>query len=126
MSSGEYVPYAGQPLHSGTCLGCQVRDADLYSLMQRFDEILGREIEQRRAEQDAKHGGQAHDDTHTPVEWIRFIHEFAFRAQYAWKESNDGSFGHLDLPAYEDKLLDVIALAISAIQSSRRKRGGLA
>ena len=93
------------------CLGCEVRDANLYALMQRFDNILGREIEERRNKQDAKHGGPAHDDTHSIGDWLQFVRNYLFRIDpYCSPEHN------------EDNWFDVAALAVSAIQSSRRKR----
>ena len=93
------------------CLGCEVRDSDLYALMQRFDSILGREIEERRKEQDAKHGGPEHDDTLGIGDWLQFIRNHLFRV--------DPYYRHQD---NEDNLIDVAALAIAAVQSSRRKR----
>ena len=76
-----------------------------------FDSILGPETLARRVAQDEQWGGPAHDDTHSPEDWIIWISDFTNRA-----------FGSKDPLRYEDKLFDVIALAISAIQSSRRKR----
>lgn len=82
------------------------------------------EIEDRRIKQDAKHGGPEHDDTHTPFDWVRFIRLFASRADSEippgalWNESCDKSLAG----RYEDNLIDVAALAVAAIQSSRRKR----
>ena len=75
-------------------------------------EYVLREVTTRRRAQDRKHGGPEHDDTHTPGEWLAFIREFTQRAHCAWLE---------DL-GDEDRLLDVAALAVAAIQSSRRKR----
>ena len=81
----------------------------------RFMAILGPELLKRREEQDATHGGPAHDDTHTPGEWIQFLEYYVKRAN---GESRAGQ-----VEVYEDKLFDVAALAISAIQSRRRRRG---
>lgn len=78
-----------------------------------FDYIV-KEIEQRRAQQDQKHGGENHDDTHVYFDWMGFIKKFSSRA-YA-----QGMHSRWD--AYENYLIDVAALAIAAIQSSRRIR----
>lgn len=104
-------------------------------LEHQYMAILGPELFKRREEQNTKHGGPEHDDTHTPEDWCRFIQDYAYRARIAIidpseiQESRD--FGIVELlpsgtlttqsfSTYEDKLLDVAALAIAAIQSSRR------
>lgn len=59
------------------------------------------EIRQERERQDRKHGGPAHDDKHTPEEWLRFI-----RAQESY--------------TYRVRLIRVAALAVAAIESFDR------
>ena len=79
--------------------------------------ILG-EVEGRRAVQDTKWGGPEHDDRHAPMLWVRLIKKFADRAEQRRRHPCDG----FDANQYESNLLDVAALAVAAIQSSRRKR----
>ena len=80
------------------------------------------EVEVRREEQDDQHGGPAHDDTHTPGEWIGFIRRQTALALGEFIKAVDRGHGTPDrLDFYESKLLDVAALAAGAIQSSRRK-----
>ena len=79
--------------------------------------ILG-EVEGRRAEQDTQWGGPEHDDRHAPMLWVRLIKKFADRAEQRRRHPCDG----FDANQYESNLLDVAALAVAAIQSSRRKR----
>ena len=69
------------------------------------------EVRVRREEQDAKHGGSAHDDTHARGEWLSFIEDYVRMGR-----------GCENWIAFEYSLLDVAALAVAAIQSSRRKR----
>ena len=94
---------------------------------QRFMAILGPELLKRREEQDASHGGPEHDDTHTPEDWCRFIHDYAYRARLAALQGSEVSDSLVpvvlepDHAEYENRMLDVAALAISAIQSSRRR-----
>ena len=72
--------------------------------------ILGPEITECRGKQDARHGGPDHDDTHTWGEWTSFIMKYNDRAAI--------SISHAE---FESNLIHVAALAIAAIQSSRRK-----
>ena len=81
------------------------------------------EIMDRRDRQDAEHGGPAHDDTHAPGDWIGFIRRQTTLALGELIKAVDRGGGTPDrMDFYEDKLLDVAALAVAAIQSSRRKR----
>ena len=77
-----------------------------------IERSLGTEVSARRLAQDAKWGGPAHDDTHTQSEWLWYIHDHLGEAA-----SCVGGVTGL-----EDKLFDIAALAVAAIQSSRRKR----
>ena len=73
------------------------------------------EVMERREKQDARHGGPEHDDTHTPSDWRVFIGLYnRVSAEYESEPE-----------IREDKLLDVAALAVAAIQSSRRKRNAV-
>ncbi len=86
----------------------------------RFAAILGPEIEACRAAQDAKYGGPEHDDTHQRVDWLMIIEKFTQRAD---RNSEDRPYRSADPLVYETALIDVAALAIAAVQSSRRKSG---
>lgn len=72
------------------------------------------EVRDRRYTQDEKHGGPEHDDTHTRSEWLCFMHEWLAHAT-AWSDESS------DAGQFESRCFDVAALAIAAIQSSRRK-----
>jgi hypothetical protein len=94
-------------------------------LNEQFYAILGPELLSRRKYQDEQHGGPDHDDTHSPEDWVRFIQDYAYRARIAATTVDDlieGSRLTVDHDAYEDRMFDVAALAIAAIQSSRRRR----
>ena len=93
-------------------------DAEFISVFKpdSIDRIV-MELKERRDKQDAEHGGPEHDDTHTPGQWVSYIRQFAGRAEYQSQFPDD-----LSRDRYEDNLFDVAALAVAAIQSSRRKR----
>lgn len=65
---------------------------------------------ERREDQDRKWGGPEHDDRHTEVDWIQLIEV------YSTGDSRD----------FEDRMLDVAALAFAAIQSQARINNGTA
>jgi hypothetical protein len=65
----------------------------------------------RRDQQDARHGGPEHDDVHSPKAWVTLVHAYAAEADL----HND------DPTAFEDKMLDVAALALAAMESGRRQ-----
>ena len=72
-------------------------------------------VVERRMSQDKRHGGPAHDDTHTLAEWVAMI-----------KEHADASLGTRDFAVLRHEMLDVAALALAAIESAHRKaRPGL-
>lgn len=78
-----------------------------------FDAVIADVIARRKA-QDTEHGGPAHDDTHYYYDWCSFIGKFRERAYGAGMNSQ--------WECYEDAMIDIAALAIAAIQSSRRVR----
>lgn len=83
-----------------------------------FERVVA-DVLRRRKEQDAKHGGEAHDDTHYYGDWISFIKRFTAEAYAGAVRDRLGVAGnHSDL--YESALIDIAALAIAAIQSHRR------
>ena len=78
------------------------------------------EVEVRREDQDDQHGGPAHDDTHTPHDWAEFIRKFAGRAEYQGQFiENAEAVGR-----YQEYMIAVAGLAISAVLSSQRKVRG--
>ena len=87
-----------------------------------IDRVLS-EIRTLRAGQDRQWGGPVHDDTHTEKEWPEFIGKFINRAAVAAAQMthsfNPGRDHRAD---YEANVLCAAALAVAAIQSSRRKR----
>lgn len=72
------------------------------------------EVAQRRIEQDAKHGGPGHDDTHVPHDWSKFIDEYASTLDHA---SYWGAESPYD---YRQTLVDIAALAQAAAESYDR------
>lgn len=91
------------------------------------------EIRTERIEQDKKWGGPAHDDHHTPLDWIGFIVRHAARALggtvevldegHWWtaKLTVDGNGETRGL--YRAQLVRVAALAVAAIEAFDRRRG---
>jgi hypothetical protein len=75
---------------------------------------IAAEVRERRAEQDKQWGGPKHDDEHFPADWVRYIRKAARQAMT--REAPQEAEG------FEDYMLDVAALAVAAIESSRRKR----
>jgi len=78
--------------------------------MDRAREDVFREIDERRDEQDRKWGGPDHDDTHCNQDWCEYIDKFVERAT---APSHSRQF--------EDNMIHIAALAVAAIESSRRK-----
>ena len=76
-----------------------------------YDLIIG-EIGIERRAQDQQWGGPAHDDAHVGTEWADYIH----------KQNTLASVQALNPEQFESRMVKVAALAIAAIESSRRKR----
>jgi hypothetical protein len=74
-----------------------------------LDKIIG-ELYERRQAQDYEHGGPDHDDLHTWGDWSGFCQKFVSRSLQA--------ISHAD---FERDMLHIAALAVAAIESSRRK-----
>lgn len=70
----------------------------------------------RRDNQDARHGGPRHDDVHPPEDWVTLVHFYAAEAD----------LHQHDPAAFEDKMLDVAALAMAAIERGRRQQSSRA
>ena len=81
-------------------------------------EILGPELRARRNEQDLQWGGPADDDKYHRSDWLQFIFE-------SWGRRWTIRYGRVQRSPeeFENAMLHIAALAIAAIQSSRRKRG---
>lgn len=102
-------------------------------LSMQFSSTLGCEIAYERGVQDKQWGGNIHDE-HDAADWIGFMNKFLNRAAMAAKvilekEMPNFQFRQISTPydadpyaGYEDNLIKVAALAVAAIQSSRRKR----
>lgn len=75
------------------------------------DLIFG-EISGERARQDEQWGGSIHDDSHDLFDWCEYI-----------RKQNNRAIGAALTPiAFEERMVKVAALAIAAIESSRRQR----
>jgi hypothetical protein len=100
---------------------CHVTNADTRLRAETSLSHIFGEIARRRESQDFKWGGPAHDDTHKLPEWVAFAHAYLCRAQVAgWNTRLTGDYdASLD---FEKQMIHVAALAVAAIQSSRRKR----
>jgi hypothetical protein len=113
-------------------MGLEAAAKELDQIRKSYMAILGPELSKRRGEQDASHGGPTHDDTHTPEDWCRFIQDYAYRARIAALDPNEVLESGITVqlkpnhPEYEDRMIDVAGLAISAVLSSRRKSDGCA
>ena len=79
-----------------------------------FRDILGPEIKTERIRQAAQWGGPGHDDGHDRCDWVRMIERFTALAD---RPGNAAAF-----EIFEAQMMKVAALAIAAVQSSRRKR----
>lgn len=74
-------------------------------------DLLFGEISRERSKQDAQWGGAIHDDSHEPWEWCAYIGKHNLMADSADTTQD-----------YEARMIKIAALAIAAIESSRRKR----
>jgi hypothetical protein len=81
-------------------------------------------IKIERRKQDEQWGGPAHDDEHCRFDWLRFIEMYTAQANVAALTSMypDNELVATSIARYEKKLIQIAALAVAAIQSSRRKR----
>ena len=69
-----------------------------------------KEVVKRREQQDERWGGADHDDTHDELDWQCYIEKQLKQAANA-----DDSF------IWRDRMIDIAALAIAAIESADRK-----
>ncbi len=73
------------------------------------------DVAEERARQDAKWGGAEHDDHHTTADFVRLIEDYAGLAR---------TMASMNSPEKaERRLIQVAALAVAAVESSRRRRG---
>lgn len=101
-------------------MGLEAAAEELEGLRARYEAILGPMLIRCRTAQDAEHGGPAHDDTHTPGEWAEFIRKFAGRAEYQGQFVDNAEA----VARYQEYMIAVAGLAISAVLSSQRKVRG--
>lgn len=76
-----------------------------------MNEIL-EEIKLERQRQDEQWGGPGHDDDHALSEWCDFI----------FKQNRLAEVQSLNPLRFEERMVKVAALAVAAIESSRRQR----
>lgn len=68
------------------------------------------EIQEERAYQKKRWGGDAHDDQHTTWDWIVFI------TQYVGRAVDPGDVDHFDIQTYRTYMIKIAALAVAAIE----------
>lgn len=78
--------------------------------------MLFSEISRERARQDEEWGGSVHDDSHELFEWFYYITK---QIRLAKEEPYEMTSGQIN---FEERMVKVAALAIAAIESSRRQR----
>ena len=71
------------------------------------------EVADERKRQDHKWGGPEHDDKHSTAEFVQWIEDYA-----GWARMKSSMLSH---DKARDKLLDVAALAVAAVESIDRK-----
>lgn len=76
-----------------------------------MNEQLIKEIVLERVSQDQQWGGADHDDFHNQHNWCEYI---SYQLDYV--------ADNLTPEAFEQRMIKVAALAVAAIESSRRKR----
>lgn len=81
-------------------------------------EIVYADILQERRAQDAQWGGGVHDDSHDLTDWPKFIARFTRLAADSVSLSVEKP-EHIE---FEKRMIKIAALAVAAIQSSRRQR----
>lgn len=74
-------------------------------------DLLFGKISRERARQDEEWGGADHDDSHERSDWVGFIEKQCRLARTASERPIDD---------YESRMVKIAALAIAAIESSRR------
>lgn len=87
--------------------------AAVVALRAELATVLGTEIADERARQDAQ-WGSAHDDMHVTSDWVEFICKHANRAVTT-------TSGHVSPEHFEKQMIRVAALAVAAVQSMRRQ-----
>lgn len=80
-------------------------------VMERISQIV-EEIVRERIVQDQQWGGGSHDDKHDQHDWCEYI---SYQADYV--------SDNITAVAFEERMVKIAALAVAAVQSSRRKRG---
>lgn len=70
------------------------------------------EVAGERDRQDRKWGGPTHDDTHSPGDWCRYLHEHLARAEQAVAGEPVREFDD-----FRQQMLRVAGLAVAALES---------
>lgn len=83
--------------------------------MRRLGSDVYAHIKAERARQDAQWGGTAHDDTHDPAEWVKFLDKQLTAADALTPTVQAG-----EDEAYRERLVKIAALAVAAIESHDR------
>lgn len=101
------------------CGACAVENHDS---VRRTSEVGGisavyAEVWAERARQD-RLWGRAHDDSHTPNEWIAYITRYSGEAAYSFIWRTPGVF---ERQAFRAAMVKIAALAIAAIEWIDRK-----
>lgn len=73
-----------------------------------------------REQQDAKYGGEGHDDQHTPNDWIVLIARYASNAA-AYPACNE-DWTEEDSARFRKNMVRAAALAVAAVEYIDRKR----
>lgn len=113
-------PVSLPPVELGTILDAKTKEIEAagfghwsYNRPSYAIEEVIKDVIIQRTIQDLKWGGPPHDDTHTWGDWTLYIAKFSDRGANA-----------ISHPDFEQQMVHVAALAVAAIQSSRRKVAG--
>ncbi len=90
-----------------------IREALAASPPAKLAQSIYLEIGVERTAQDAQWGGSMHDDSHERFEWCEYIR----------KQNNSAVSSSHNPEVFEQRMVKVAALAVAAIESSRRQRG---
>lgn len=94
------------------------------ALLEAFPVSLVREVFEERARQDEQWGGPAHDDTHTPADWLVYIDkqvDCARNDAAAAEHSNKPDAQGVADARMRARLVKIAALALAGLASYERK-----
>ena len=86
--------------------------------MNGMQAVIAGRFAERRLQQDARWGGAEHDDTHDSFDWASYLEK---QVEEIFQMSEGGPEPYTD-QAYADRLVDIGALAMAALESLCRKR----